>query len=119
MLSAMSEGDDIRLPAPWLRYVTAFILSGAVFLVVVALPWNVPRLGLLLLSLLAVMLSAYAGGFGPGLLATSVGALTMSWLLPPMNSLHITARSDMVMLGIFASAGFLAAWALDWVNERV
>ena len=116
----MSGGDEepVRLPAPWLKYVTALVLSGLVLVVVVALPWSVPKLGLLLLNLLAVMLSTYAGGFGPGVLSMAIGALGTMWLLPPANSFHIGARADLLTLGIFASAGFAAAWVLDWVNEH-
>ena len=106
--------EAVHLPAPWLKYVTPLVLSGTIMLIGIALPWSVPKAGFLLLNLLAVMLSAYAGGFGPGLLATAAGVLGATYfLLPPVHSLHITARSDIVVLGIFASAGFLAAWLLD------
>jgi K+-sensing histidine kinase KdpD len=120
ILSAMRHGEDeIRLPVPWLKYVIALVLSMSVLLGAIALPWDVPKPGFLLLNLLAVMLSTYAGGFGPGLLATAIGGIGATYfLLPPVHSLHITARSDIVVLGIFASAGFLAAWLLDWANER-
>lgn len=116
----MSEGDDVvRLPAPWLKYVTAAMLSGLVAVVVIALPWSIPKAGFLLLNMLAIILSAYAGGFGPGLLATGIGSLSICYLmLPPVYSLHVAARADMVVLGSFASIGFLAAWILDWVNQR-
>jgi K+-sensing histidine kinase KdpD len=110
--------EAVRLPAPWLKYLTPVVLTGSVVVIGLALPWNVPKAGFLLLSLLAVMLSAYAGGFGPGLLATGMGMLSaLYFLLPPVHSLHVAARSDIVVLGIFASAGFLAAWLLDWVSE--
>ncbi len=82
-----------------------------------ALPWSVPKPGILLVNLLAVMLSAYVGGFGPGLLTTFITTLgTCYFLLPPLHSLHINARSDIVFLGIFATAAYLAAWFLDWAN---
>jgi two-component system, sensor histidine kinase and response regulator len=113
----MSQREDVRLPPPWTRYAIAFIVSGSVTVGLMALPWTVPKPGFLLLNLLAVMISAFVSGFGPGLLAMAIGLLGSTYfLMPPVHSLHVTARSDIVGLGIFASAAFLAVWFLDWVN---
>jgi K+-sensing histidine kinase KdpD len=102
---------------PWVKYAVAVVLAGLGLLLTAALPWSVPRPGVLLMNLLAVMLSAYLGGFGPGLVTMIVSVLgTTFFLLPPLYSLHIAARSDIVFLGIFATAAYLAAWFLDWAN---
>ena len=112
--------NDIRLLPRWTKYAAAVLLSGSVLLLGALLAGTVPRTGFLLLSLLAVMLSAYVGGFGPGVLATIFGGLGATYLfLPPIHSFHITARSDMIILGIFATGAFAATCFLDWVNEDV
>lgn len=112
--------DDLGLGVapPWTRYIIGGILAGLAVLLTIALPWSVPKPGVLLINLLAVMLSAYLGGFGPGLLTMCISVLsTCYFFLPPVHSLHIAARSDIVFLGIFATAAYLATWFLDWANE--
>jgi K+-sensing histidine kinase KdpD len=109
--------DEDHLTPAWLRYAPALILSGLVTLLMVSLPWTVSKPGILLLNLLAVMISAYLGGFGPGVLATALGVLGATYfLLPPLYSLRIHARSDLIFVGIFATAALIAAWFLDWAN---
>jgi K+-sensing histidine kinase KdpD len=103
---------------PWSRYVTPALLSGLLVVVALALPWPIPRAGLVFLGLLVVMVSAYLGGFGPGLLATAIWGLGMAYLLPPNNSFSIQARSDMITLGIFASAAALASFVLGYMDQQ-
>ena len=113
----VDEDSVVVVSPPWVKYAIAVVLAGLGLLLTAALPWSVPKPGVLLMSLLAVMLSAYLGGFGPGLVTMLICVLgTTYFLLPPLYSLHISARSDIVFLGIFASAGYLAAWFLDWAN---
>jgi K+-sensing histidine kinase KdpD len=117
MLSVVPSEDDVSLAPPWLKYTLAVVLAGLALLLLAALPWTVPKAGILLINLLAVMISAYMGGFGPGLLTMAISALgTCYFLLPPLYSLHITARSDLIFLGIFATAAYAASWFLDWAN---
>ncbi len=53
------------------------------------------------LFLAAVMLSAYCGGLGPGLLATVLSGLALDWFfMPPAYSLQ-TGIADAVRLGVF------------------
>ncbi|HLG70271.1 MAG TPA: DUF4118 domain-containing protein [Chloroflexota bacterium] len=114
----MDEDSVVVVMPPWVRYAMAVVLAGLGLLLTAAMPWSVPKAGILLMNLLAVMLSAYLGGFGPGLVTTLISVLGTSWfLLPPLYSLHIAARSDIVFVGIFATAGYLATWFLDWANE--
>jgi K+-sensing histidine kinase KdpD len=109
----MMRGND--LTPPWAKYAAACLLGGLAIAITSALPWAVPKPGVLLMNLLAVMIAAYLGGFGPGLLATALSALGAIWfLLPPVHSLHIQSRSDVVFLGIFTSAACAATWLLDW-----
>ena len=106
-----------RLTPPWRKYATACILSGMMLILTVTLPWTVSKPGMLLLNLLAVMIAAFVGGFGPGLLATALSALgAIYFFLPPLYSLHVQSRSDVVYLGIFTTAACAAAWLLDWAR---
>jgi PAS domain S-box-containing protein len=62
---------------------------------------------LLELLLLPVILSAYMGGLGPGLLATGLGAaLASAFLLPPLNDVAIGSTDNLVewVLLLFAGA---------------
>jgi len=108
-----TDKEDVqRTQAPaWAYYVAAVCLSLCVFAIAVLLPWPVPKLGAGFLFLLTVTVIAYAGGFGPALLAVALGALGDIYFCPPAGSLHALARSDVVLVGGFATVGGLIAVA--------
>jgi signal transduction histidine kinase/ActR/RegA family two-component response regulator len=59
-----------------------------------------------LFSLLPVIVGAWSGGLGPGLLSTAVCTLgTAYFLLEPQSSLAVTATSDRVALALFLLTG--------------
>jgi|GEM_PF-5480952 len=61
----------------------------------------------LLMFILAVVLSAWYGGGGPGYLATLLSALVGSYFfLPPTNSIAIASVSDRLRLLLFVLEGF-------------
>jgi two-component system, cell cycle sensor histidine kinase and response regulator CckA len=63
---------------------------------------------LLILFMLPIIVSAYWGGFGPGLLATVVAALTVDFfLIPPLHSLRVEEPRDLVQLLIFVAEGIV------------
>ena len=54
----------------------------------------------------AVLIAAYLGGLGPGLLATSLGALAATYfLVEPLYSLEITGVPHAVALALFVLVG--------------
>jgi PAS domain S-box-containing protein len=56
----------------------------------------------------AVAVSAWHGGLGPGVLATVVGALTLSFfVLPPASLLTVDSWDDVAVLGVFALVALL------------
>jgi two-component system, cell cycle sensor histidine kinase and response regulator CckA len=56
--------------------------------------------------MLPIIVSAYWGGFGPGLLATVLAALSVDFfLIPPLGSLRIREGRDAVQLAIFLVEG--------------
>lgn len=61
----------------------------------------------------AVVVSAYAGGLGPGLLATFVCVAGVSFfLLQPRSSFDIEANSDMATVILFVTASLFICWVL-------
>jgi PAS domain S-box-containing protein len=64
----------------------------------------------------AVMLSAWFGGLGPGLLNTIVASLIINYYwLPPINSLGISDSGDWVGMVLFLGVGLL----ISSVSERM
>jgi len=62
----------------------------------------------------AIMLAGWLGGFGPGVLATILAALSLAFLwLPPLYSLRIQRVEDAAGLMVFVAIGF----AISFLNE--
>src|SRR5919204_3262417 len=92
------------------RYALAVALTAvAVFASLLLAPhWN-PR-HLLLPFYPAVMLSAWYGGFGAGLLATLLSALAMDYFwLPPVPSIGIREPGDIMGFLLFLGVGLLVS----------
>ena len=98
----MHEGPRSRLVA----YSVA-VLAPAVSLLVRWPLWPVLGDRVLYMAFLpAVLIAAYLGGFGPGLLATSLGALAATYfLVEPLYSLEITSVQEAVALTLFVLVG--------------
>jgi signal transduction histidine kinase len=61
-----------------------------------------------LLFFAAVMASAAVGGFGPGILATALAALSISFfLIPPYNQFALPTRGETIELFMFALEGLV------------
>lgn len=88
------------------RYLVAFWTVGAAFGATLLLsPIIAPRVSPLFL--LAVMVSAWRGGLGAGLLATALSALINVYvLLPPAFSFH-AEREDLLQLAVFICAAVI------------
>ena len=82
---------------PWRAYLLACVLTLAVLLLRIALtPWVADR-PILILFFIPILISAYYGGLGPGLLATAlVGAVTDYFVLPPVGSFWFDKPLDFV-----------------------
>jgi two-component system cell cycle sensor histidine kinase/response regulator CckA len=71
---------------------------------------------LLILFVLPIIVSAYWGGFGPGLLATVLAALSVDFfLIPPVRSLRIDEARDLIQLAIFVANGVV----IGFLNEAL
>ena len=92
------------------RYGLAVLLTALAIIasIVLAPHWN-PR-HLLLPFYPAVMLSAWLGGFGPGLLATLVSALAMDYFwLPPTFAFGMREPGDFLGFLLFLGVGLLVS----------
>jgi K+-sensing histidine kinase KdpD len=103
---------------PSVRGTARYVLSVALILVIVAVRWLVaPNWSLAhpyLLFVPAIIIAAWYGGFGPGLFATILGALTVSYLwLPPLYSLRIRDIRDASALLVFVATGFAISFLAE------
>ena len=99
----MTRSETPRL----LDYAFALALSTAALLLRKLLPIE-PGVGLYPLPLTAIIVSAWRGGRGPGLLATAINAAGIAlWLLPPDHSLAAD-RAASIGFAIFVGVALLA-----------
>ena len=89
-----------------LRWAVIFLIIALVALRWLVLPdWSLAHPYLMFVP--AIAIAAWYGGFGPGLLATILGAFVLSYLLlPPLYSLRIRDIQDASSLLVFVAAGF-------------
>jgi two-component system, LuxR family, sensor kinase FixL len=93
---------------PVWRYGIAIVSVGAALLVTLALRHPEIR-GPLFVP--AILVSAWYGGLGPGLLAAGLSVLAIDVLiLPPLYTLHALAVDDATYLLVFAVSALLVAW---------
>ena len=71
----------------------------------IGLPFYGP---VLVIFTMPIILSAYWGGIGPGLLATAASVLAASYyLLPPIHSFAVASSAQVLQQVILAAAGML------------
>jgi len=63
----------------------------------------------------AIIVAAWYGGLGPGLLATGASVLTAMYFLLPPAGLAVTAAADQLSLAVFAATG----WVIAFLSHRV
>jgi PAS domain S-box-containing protein len=75
-----------------------------------------------LVSLVAVVVSAAYGGFGPGLLATAVGLVVAHWFFfQPAGAWRVESSAEATQLILFAVSGVAVSWMghrLRWLVHR-
>ena len=97
-----------QTPLGWvLRYTLAVAAVAAAMALRLALSaWIGPGLPVYVTFYPAVMAVALLAGFGPGLLATALAALTAAyWVLPPVGQFSIESPVDRLGLAVFAGMG--------------
>src|SRR3712207_3625664 len=99
-----------------LRYGVAVLAVGlALVLQLLLVPWFGTGLDAtpFLLFFAAVIVTAWFGGLGPGLVATALSALTSNYFfLYPENSLEIVSFGQGLRLAVFSIEGVFISWLL-------
>jgi signal transduction histidine kinase/ActR/RegA family two-component response regulator len=67
----------------------------------------------------AVVVSAWLGGFGPGLLTTFAGSLVAAYVLRPFHGLQIADPATALSLLLFTLAGLLVSLAIHHLRRQV
>ncbi|HEX8746187.1 MAG TPA: PAS domain S-box protein [Pyrinomonadaceae bacterium] len=94
-------------PVPYLLSALAVIAA----LVVNSLLWHEIEQTPFVLLFLVVLLSAWRGGFGPGLLATAMAVLASKlFLIEPLYSLRLASNEDALRLLVFVFNSLLFVW---------
>jgi PAS domain S-box-containing protein len=97
-----------RRSPSWWAYGFAIVATGAALLARLALTSWMGDRPVLILFVIPIVLSAYAGGLGPGLLATVLSALATDYfVLPPAHSFLFKQPADTVIWLILVLAGVL------------
>jgi len=107
----------VRVFLPWARNGLAIGVSVIAIAMVLLLPGLFSGKTFILVLLAAVIISASAAGFGAGLISTAVCSLAVADLLPPLNSLRISAHEDLLVMGGFATLAVLASGLVDWTAQ--
>jgi PAS domain S-box-containing protein len=111
----MKEEEETRRRS-LTAYGLAIALTLATLLVRLTLDVGWGHRPLLILFMLPIIVSAYWGGLGPGVLATGVAALTVDFfLIPPLQSLRIEDPRDLVQVLIFVAEGIV----IGFLNEAL
>jgi two-component system sensor kinase FixL len=63
----------------------------------------------------AIIVAAWYGGFGPGILTTTLSTLAAMYLFLPPSGFAVADRSDQLALGVFAATGGV----ISWLNHRL
>jgi two-component system, LuxR family, sensor kinase FixL len=58
----------------------------------------------------AIIVAAWYGGFGPGLVATALSALASMYFLLPPAGFSVSDHADQLSLAVFAGTGLFIAW---------
>ena len=63
----------------------------------------------------AILVAAWFGGLGPGLLTTGLACLAAMYLFLPPDGFAVHGLSDLLSLGVFAATGLV----VSWLNDRL
>ena len=90
----------------WLAYTCAVVLPAAVVPIRFDLGFSVEQGPAIVLFMVPIVLSAYFGGLGPGLLSTILsGGLAVYYVLPPFHDFHVASGFNRLQLTSLLAAG--------------
>lgn len=99
-----------------LRYVVALLFVAlATVLTLLFRPFAAP--GAFLLLFCSVVLSAWYGGLGPGLMATILGGLALVYCIAePIHSWSLVDPNDLLRLSLFVFMAVLLSWLIETLH---
>jgi PAS domain S-box-containing protein len=98
-------------PSPLQSYSTVVLTVSTALLIRGSLSPLTGQIDPFLLFAPAVMVSAYLGGLGPGLLATVLSALAAGYFfVSPANNFAIDSPADVVHMALFVLVGLFMSW---------
>jgi len=90
----------------WLAYTCAVVLPAAVVPIRFDLGFSVEQGPAIVLFIIPIVLSAYFGGLGPGLLSTILsGGLAVYYVLPPLHDFHVVSGFNRLQLTSLLAVG--------------
>jgi len=103
----------------WFAYGFAIAMTGFTLLVRLWLaPWIGGNRPLLVLFFIPILVSAYVGGLGPGLVATAITAVTADYfLIPHTHSFSFASPMDFLQWLILVASGILASVLNDALHR--
>jgi PAS domain S-box-containing protein len=114
---AVCKAGFIAQPRVW-TYAFAALAVSAALLVRGRLGVAFGERPLLILFVLPIIVSAYLGGLGPGLLATLLAAFcTAYFLVPPVGRLEIALRCDLLQWAILIACGVVVSVLVDGLHR--
>jgi signal transduction histidine kinase len=100
------RGSHVRRWPRWLTYTAAVVVTLATLLIYIILIEEFYERPLLILFMLPIVLSAYVGGLGPGLVSTFLSAVcAIYFLIPPIHTLLIGKMANLVQLIVLILIG--------------
>ena len=120
LLTRLIAGKIVREAMPhmallnwprWQLYLLALALSVLTLVIRQDIAVSYQERPLLLLFMFPIVMSAILGGFGPGLLATALSVLGLSYFaIPPTGSFTIEKSHDLLQMGFLAVVGLLVSY---------
>jgi signal transduction histidine kinase len=110
----VNSTQTVRQPA-WWTYVLAVISTAATIILLLGLDSSAANRATLILFVIPIILSAYVGGAGPGLLSTILVAMSTYFLSTPPDVLSYLVSFDFVQWLTLITAGVL----ISLLNEAL
>ncbi|MBB6340346.1 diguanylate cyclase (GGDEF)-like protein/PAS domain S-box-containing protein [Pseudomonas fluvialis] len=119
-LGILGEAASSSRASRGLFYLFAMVIPLAVLALRLQLPIDPSQRPLLVMFMFPIILSAVLGGLGPGLLATAMTTLLVSYaLMPPLYSLQIDAGHDQLQLLFLLCNGVLISLLSEMSHQAM
>lgn len=120
-LNSIVTENQTSLRWPYrVAYAFAIVLTLVVFWVRQALPLSIVEHPLINLFMLPIILSAAVGGVGPGLTATGLAILCITfYALPPIHSIRVSNSYDLFQLSFLLANGGLVSLLCEILHRAL